>query len=183
MIPMLDLIVGNTCVLIDRDPSNIARRKVYGKAGEHRTPKHGIEYRTPSNFWLKSPELMSMITSLANLAVVLTANSKNDTQITKDLFSKLKFRHVVEAINNNDFELAYANFKAIEPVLHGLCSIYFEYPINSCHSKEFHHFIKKGTDYWFKRSPMKAWSDLSVGSNSSFEQFLRTTVRADMKRI
>src|SRR3990167_8021782 len=34
----LDLIVGNTCVLMDRDPANVVRRKVYGRAGEFRLP-------------------------------------------------------------------------------------------------------------------------------------------------
>ena len=34
IVPMLDLVVANTCVLLDRDPSNIERRKNYGRVGE-----------------------------------------------------------------------------------------------------------------------------------------------------
>lgn len=58
----LDVALGIPSVLMDNDK---VRRSLYGKAGCHR-PKflsfgdkyNGVEYRTLSNFWLKSEELM-----------------------------------------------------------------------------------------------------------------------------
>lgn len=67
MVTLCDLIIGNTCVLLDRDPLNATRRQVYGRAGEYRLPKHGLEYRTLSNFWLISYPMMSLVFNLAKL--------------------------------------------------------------------------------------------------------------------
>jgi len=60
-----DLILGVPSVILDRDK---ARKKLYGKAGSCRLkfkdrydPYNGAEYRTLSNFWLKSEELMGSI--------------------------------------------------------------------------------------------------------------------------
>lgn len=53
IVPYLDIFVGNTLVMLDRDPGAAERRENYGRAGEYREPEHGLEYRTPSNFWLR----------------------------------------------------------------------------------------------------------------------------------
>src|SRR5437773_960527 len=55
VVKMMDLFVGNTAILIDHDVTSGARRKIYGGAGTHRIAKYGLEYRTLSNFWLRSP--------------------------------------------------------------------------------------------------------------------------------
>ena len=112
-VKILDIIVGNTCVLFDRSPENKRRRKLYGRAGEYRLPKHGIEYRTPSNFWLQNYILMSMVFGLTRLAV----------DIARDDFTRNSFINAVDlgliqkAINENDFKLALANYKTIIPLL------------------------------------------------------------------
>jgi hypothetical protein len=67
----LDLVLGVPSVVIDSDN---ARRTVYGKAGSFRPkdtinfnpdlgadPYDGVEYRTLSNFWLRSESLMAFI--------------------------------------------------------------------------------------------------------------------------
>jgi len=78
-IQMLDLIVGNTCVLLDRDPKAAERRQVYGRAGEYRLPPHGIEYRTLSNWWMRSYETMSLVMGLVRLAgLVLQVTEQGD---------------------------------------------------------------------------------------------------------
>lgn len=69
VVDILDILVGNTCVLIDRDPNAAARRRIYGRAGEYRLPKHGLEYRTLSNFWLRNYVLMSFVMGIARNAV------------------------------------------------------------------------------------------------------------------
>lgn len=55
-----DLFLGCPSILFDPDQN---RRLLYGKAGAVRFKDYGIEYRTLSNFWIKSPELMNMVFS------------------------------------------------------------------------------------------------------------------------
>lgn len=74
LVVLMDILVGNTSVLIDRDPGNAERRQVYGRAGEHRLPAHGLEYRTLSNFWLRAYPLASMVWGMSRLAVNVLAN-------------------------------------------------------------------------------------------------------------
>jgi hypothetical protein len=52
---MADYLLGVWSVLHDTDTR---RRELYGAAGAYRPKKYGIEYRTMSNFWLRSPELI-----------------------------------------------------------------------------------------------------------------------------
>lgn len=49
-----DLFCSVPALLYDKDKE---RRSIYGKAGACRYKKYGVEYRTPSNFWLKTKEL------------------------------------------------------------------------------------------------------------------------------
>lgn len=144
LIPILDILVGNTCVLLDRDPSAAERRKNYGRAGEYRLPKHGLEYRTLSNFWLRSYPLMSFVTGLARMAFNAKWTDKNagntvydnsrhlsgvmtsqnlaiyqqvpaTQNLCAELLRKVDIKSVVEAINTNDLDLARTNFNAVKP--------------------------------------------------------------------
>ena len=58
LVKMLDYVIGLPSILIDTDNQ---RRKLYGKAGSMRHKDYGVEYRTVSNFWLGSQELMSWV--------------------------------------------------------------------------------------------------------------------------
>lgn len=53
----MDNVLGVSAVLLDNEKGSIARKNLYGKAGCHRVKSYGVEYRTLSNFWLRSPEL------------------------------------------------------------------------------------------------------------------------------
>lgn len=75
LIPLMDSIVGNTCVLIDKGEHGRIRRQTYGRAGEYRLPDHGIEYRVLSNFWLRSYSLMSMVMGLTKFVVSMKESS------------------------------------------------------------------------------------------------------------
>lgn len=44
------------------------RRKYYGLPGEFRLPRHGIEYRTLSNFWMYHPQAYHLVFDLARFA-------------------------------------------------------------------------------------------------------------------
>lgn len=139
MVPLLDLFVGNTCVLIDRDPLQKERRKMYGRAGEYRLPKWGLEYRTPSNFWLRSFQLMGLVMGLTRTAHRLAHweqfHAKCDFDSTYgDVYTGYQTQWVPkkepatekglvwlaenmdqelikQAINENDFDLAMKNWQ------------------------------------------------------------------------
>lgn len=183
-VAMLDLIAGNTMVLIDRDKSNIERRKLYGKAGEFRVPTHGLEYRTLSNFWLTSYPLMSLAFGLCRLAVQLAGDSNNSAKFFDAFTSKVTPKDVKEAINKNDFDLAMQNFKAIEPLICEVATANDTHPIHSANIVEFYHFVKMtkehGIEHWFKDDPMTHWTTLPEAHAGGFADYLITNVRPNI---
>lgn len=54
----MDFYLGLPSVLFDGDTR---RREMYGKAGAYRPKSYGVEYRTLSNAWLKSEELIRWV--------------------------------------------------------------------------------------------------------------------------
>lgn len=56
-----DLFLGVFSIFLDKDPTTVARKALYGKAGRFRNPPHGVEYRSLGNFWLASPKLTGFI--------------------------------------------------------------------------------------------------------------------------
>lgn len=181
LVPILDIIVGNTCVLIDRNPGNAERRKVYGKAGEYRTPKHGLEYRTLSNFWLQSYQLFSLVTNLARFSVaIVEASIAGPEDPAGELLKATKRARIKRAINNNDFDLAMQNFMAIKDILLTITPDTGDTPITSKTFDAFLYFIEKGVNHWFKEDPYKHWINLPEGHDTGWETFLRRTVTQEM---
>ena len=74
---MLDLFVAIPSVLLDQDITQKYRRKIYGHAGSHRIPEHGLEYRCLGNFWLKSPRLVELIYDLTAYTINFVGKEKN----------------------------------------------------------------------------------------------------------
>lgn len=107
LVTVWDFIVGNTFVLIDRDPNNARRRINYGRAGEYRIKPYGIEYRVLSNFWLRSYTLWSMAIALMRNAYAIYSNKS----LYKKLLEVMDVNAVRKAINNNDYDLALKNFE------------------------------------------------------------------------
>lgn len=99
MVQLLDLVVGVTSVLVDKDPTAKRRREIYGGAGYHRPTPYGVEYRTPSNFWLASPSLTGLIYDLVeHTFTILTSHpSEYQFQWSDDIQT---------AINTHNKELA-----------------------------------------------------------------------------
>lgn len=54
----MDLFIGAQLVAVDPDSM---RRDLYGKAGAFRPKSYGVEYRTPSNYWIRTPALMEWV--------------------------------------------------------------------------------------------------------------------------
>lgn len=78
VIRMLDLFMGIPSVLMDHDPTSKNRKELYGKAGRFRQPKHGAEYRTPSNFWIQTPELVGLMFDIGKFTAEFVAKKKHD---------------------------------------------------------------------------------------------------------
>lgn len=62
----LDLYVGLASIIIDPDPT---RRTLYGKAGCFRPKSYGVEYRTPSNAWLRNAPARRFIFTALRMAI------------------------------------------------------------------------------------------------------------------
>lgn len=105
LVTVMDIVLGNTCVMLDRDPDNARRRKNYGRAGEYRVKSYGMEYRVPSNFWLKHYTLWSFVSQVGRHAIDIDSQGFSD-----ELISMFDLKKVRKAINNNDYELAKENF-------------------------------------------------------------------------
>lgn len=205
---MMDLFVGIPGVLLDRDPGNIERRKVYGRAGEYRLPPHGFEYRTPSNFWLRGYPIMSLIFGLTKLASAIAIDSynldktddkvlaskgvlylKNKGYDTTDLYQyiidSIDIREVADIINNNDFKGAYRIWNTLEAILFnqaGLGAIYdTNYGIDKHRIEKFHYIIWKGLDELFplNRDIVEYWANLPEGHGGGISEYYESVVIRD----
>jgi hypothetical protein len=73
----MDAFHGIISVTLDTTAASVERRKLYGSAGEHRPKDYGIEYRTLSSFWLKSPSLVMLMDSLTTDVLNLVRDDKH----------------------------------------------------------------------------------------------------------
>lgn len=180
VIKVMDIVLGNTCVLLDRDAGNIERRKVYGKAGEFRSPKHGgIEYRTLSNFWLRSYQLMSFVLGTARFAVSIAV----DKALREELVALVDMDDVRKAINTNDFDLAYKNFNLVKEFLSNLnTGTGYPNPFDSRYGakglrlKNFEVLVADGIEKYFPVDAMTYWLKHSTGMG--WENFIDTLIPA-----
>lgn len=159
LVPVLDILVGNTCVMLDTDPANKERRKNYGKAGEYRSPSYGIEYRTLSNFWLRGMPLFSLAFGLARQSAELVRQTTPENNYLGELMSLVKMDDITKAINENDKDLAARNFARIEDFLIEITQEdnYGFYPIMKETIKGFHKLVDDGIDKYFTQDPLDAW--------------------------
>lgn len=189
VIIIMDILLGNTCVLLDRSPGNIERRKVYGKAGEYRMPEHGIEYRVLSNFWLRSYQLMSFVLGMARLSVSVAYNKK----IADELIALVDLNKIRYAINNNDYETALENFNAIKGFIRDIVPAVPRnreydantdpvYPLEGYRMDAFVYFMQKGLDHWFTHDIMKHWVNHNYSDRDGWESFLTKTVKPEMEQ-
>lgn len=175
LVNLLDIICGNTCVLVDRDPGNIRRRKLYGYAGEYRLPAHGIEYRTLSNFWLRSYHLMSLAFGLARYSLEVYAMGDD---YYREFVSRVDMDDVQKAINKNNFNLAMNNFECIEPLIRAATRPYEHFPIHGDNITKFKKFAldvrDHGLDKFFPEDPLEHWCSLPEAHDDGFSTFLKT---------
>lgn len=105
VIRMMDLIVGLSGTILDKDPTSRDRRKLYGAPGSHRVKEYGAEYRSMGNFWLSKPSLVTLIFNLSYQSVLSVVEGKyrelwpDDHDISK---CKYPVNQVIDTIKNAD---------------------------------------------------------------------------------
>ena len=92
-----DLFIGLRGVFYDKDSE---RRQLYGRASKFRLKPYGIEYRTPSNYWVASKELTTKMFQWAQDTI-------NNRHIIDEL-DENDIPKIKQAINTGDEQLAQA---------------------------------------------------------------------------
>jgi hypothetical protein len=161
LIPLFDILVGNSCVLLDRDEGQIERRRNYGRAGEFRKQPHGVEYRTLSSFWTRHYALLDFVLGMTNLAVSIAQMTASGSPIEDGLKDVVDIDNFILAIDTNDFSLARRNFESIVPFLRKELPE-TGFPLNP---KNIDHFLgfgeavkEKGLTHYFPETPEVAWA-------------------------
>lgn len=57
---LIEIYLGLSSVIFDKDPSSLARRQYYGLSGSFRPCEYGAEYRIMSSYALNSPKLVDL---------------------------------------------------------------------------------------------------------------------------
>jgi hypothetical protein len=99
-IKLMDVFVGCASVIYDRDETATKRRERYGASGDFRSPDYGCEYRTPSNWHLRTPELCTMAHDLVAHAIGLLC-----TDESARVLDAVSGDEIQAAINGGDAKL------------------------------------------------------------------------------
>ena len=115
IIMMMDYLCGLTSVIMNPSTEERARRKYYGRAGECRMPKHGLEYRTLSNFWTRHPAMASLMMTMARTAVHIVT-----IEAHFEIYDMIDNDEAVRAINEVDPKAARKMVKPIYEYISGM---------------------------------------------------------------
>jgi hypothetical protein len=113
VIKMMDYLAGVLLVLLDRSKAAVRRRDKYGKAGCFRPTPYGVEYRTPSCWWLKSPMTLSLIFGMVRLAWNICSSDGQDELLLKQM--KYSFDDARCIIDESDIKEAKKFWKTLRP--------------------------------------------------------------------
>jgi len=92
VIRAMDLHIGAQLIKVDKDTR---RRELYGKAGAFRPKDYGVEYRTPSNYWISDEKLMKWVWNQCEL---VQKWMKDGNKIENNKYGRL----IQDAINHSD---------------------------------------------------------------------------------
>lgn len=82
------------------------RRMFYGQPGLYREKPYGIEYRTPSNFWLSKTFRDKYLPGMVENIYSLAAFANKDPEFLKRIYSRIDWVDVQEAIRTENAKLA-----------------------------------------------------------------------------
>lgn len=104
---LLDIVVGLAFLSHDRQGD---RRKFYGLAGLYRPKEYGVEYRTPSNFWLNTKWDRggdhSLKHKVASNVLALAGQANNNPDDLEAVMKSIPWGDVQNAINQENVALA-----------------------------------------------------------------------------
>lgn len=101
VICVMDCMLGLVSTVLDGSEAATRRKELYGKAGCWRSREYGIEYRTLSNYWIKSPTLVSLIYSLVEDVIEVMRDEKQ-----MELINRLGVMNIRNVITNGEVEMA-----------------------------------------------------------------------------
>jgi hypothetical protein len=101
---MMDAFLGIPSIILDNNEASQQRRQLYGKAGCHRETDYGVEYRTLSNFWLKSPAMQKYVYRATGDVLRLMTEDYKEAAMFVGKNGKL-IQHI---INDSDLEKAHS---------------------------------------------------------------------------
>lgn len=154
LIKLFDILVGGPCVLLDRNPLQKERRKLYGRAGEYRKPSYGLEYRTLSNFWLQAYPLMSLVMGMSRNVIGIYSNAPT---LAKAFLDSVDIEEVRTSINENDFDLAWKNWEKIRVLM---MHVQVGTGLNTYNLGAFETLVTKGVDHFFPQDPLAHWQEV-----------------------
>jgi hypothetical protein len=97
IIQAMDMVLGLESLELDKDDR---RREMYGKAGSFRFKSYGVEYRTLSNFWVMSDDLIEWAFNKTMKALQLAQSDQFED------IANLCSEATKRAIDTNDKDLA-----------------------------------------------------------------------------
>jgi len=116
-IKSLDFFVNLLTLPLDNSPASKRRRSKYGKAGCFRPTPYGIEYRSLSCWWLKSPIFVSLVLGLAKLGTAV-AYSNNYKKLLEML--NIEEEDVRRAIDESDVKYAKRVWRSSRALFSGI---------------------------------------------------------------
>ena len=105
VIRSIDRILGVSSVLLLDRMEDPRRRRYYGRAGEYRVPRWGLEYRTMSSAILAHPVLFHLCFELARSATMLACN------LPLSIYYDEEDKRIATTINDLDVDEAKKLFK------------------------------------------------------------------------
>jgi len=114
----LDFFVNLLTLPFDNSPAAKRRRSKYGKAGCFRPTPYGIEYRSLSCWWLKSPIFVSMVLGLASLGTAFAYRKYGYEKLLQTI--NISEEDVRGAINESDVVYAKKVWRSVRALIGSL---------------------------------------------------------------
>lgn len=185
----LDAVLGVAGVALFAKYDDPRRRFLYGRAGEYRTPPHGLEYRVLSNAWLIHPVAAHIVFEIARKAVnmaesgIFEAGWDATEEETRDVINNCNVKGAQEIMERNK--------EVMVTLLHSIRPVYLPTPKGSMAAGEilfriimkgFHSVIdqKKTLEENWNIGTKEGWRGHSEGENKNITRALPTIANGQL---
>lgn len=145
----MDILHGTMFTILDCDEAAVKRRQLYGKAGCHRPTDYGVEYRSLSNMWMRSPFTAKLVQELTNDALNLVKDGGLDNLI-KDIGES----NIQETINLGNVDGATRIMEAyLWPLMGDQSRFFFNRSLAKLRDNDLH-FNKEWSDWAAQKDKM-----------------------------